>query len=302
MKVMARQDNSRLLVIDIGGTSVKYGYWTDQLTTIGSFNTPKTWPEMLTKLLSLPAKINQPLQGVAISLPGSVDTQAGRISGTTAVPYLNGFPIRQQLSEQFGLPVTIQNDANCAGLAEAWIGNARDVTSVTLLIIGTGIGGSIIQDGQLLTGRDHFMGEFGYSILNEQNETISDLGTPVKMARKYTQMSQSLEPVAAPEVFDRADAGDKLAQQCIQNMVHWLSIESYNLITSFNPDRLLIGGGISVRDDLLDMLRKDTQALLKQKGATVTTDIDRCRFCNESNLIGAVAQFTQEYPELVVTK
>ncbi len=299
---MTQRDDSRLLAIDIGGTSVKYGYWYQKLTDSGSFKTPETWPEMLAALLSLPAKINQPIQGVAVSLPGGVNTKIGEISGLSAVPYLNGFPIRQELSKQFKLPVTIQNDANCAGLAEAWLGNAKDVSSVALLIIGTGIGGSIVQDGHLLTGRDYFMGEFGYSIMNERNETLSELGAPVKMARKYTRLSQSPEPVDAREIFERAKTGDELAQKCIEEMVHWLSIEAYNLITGFNPDRLLIGGGISVRDDFWAMIRDQTNRLLQQKGATVTTEIDRCKFCNASNLIGAVAQFLSEYPKLSVAE
>ena len=297
-----QQDDNGLLAVDIGGTSVKYGYWNQQLENSGSFKTPKTWAEMHDKLLSLPSQITQPIRGVAISLPGSVDIKKGQISGTTAVPYLNGFAIRKELSDDFQLPVTIQNDANCAGLAETWIGNAKDISSVALLIIGTGIGGSIIQDGQLLTGHDHFMGEFGYSILNGQNKTLSDLGSPVQMAKKYTRISESLAPVDAPQIFEKAKQGDKLAQNCINDMVHWLSLEVYNLITSFNPDRLLIGGGISIRDDFLEMIRNRVGTLLKQKGATVTTDIDRCRFCNASNLIGAVAQFLSEYPTLLAIK
>nr|WP_252904621.1 ROK family protein [Secundilactobacillus silagei] len=103
-------------------------------------------------------------------------------------------------------------------------------------------------------------------------------------------------------MFEKAKQGDKLAQNCINDMVHWLSLEVYNLITSFNPDRLLIGGGISIRDDFLEMIRNRVGTLLKQKGATVTTDIDRCRFCNASNLIGAVAQFLSEYPTLLAIK
>lgn len=303
MKMLTVQNDSDLLAVDIGGTSVKYGYWDQQrMTKLGKFKTPKTWSEMLTQLLRLPEQLNRPIHGVAISLPGSVNVSEGKISGTTAVPYLTGFPIREVLSDGFKLPVTIQNDANCAGLAEAWIGNAKDVSSVSLLVIGTGIGGSIIQDGKLLSGRDNFMGEFGYSIMDGHDRTLSDLASPVKMANRYTQASHSVETVEAPQIFERAKTGDLLANDCINNMLHWVSLAAYNLITSFNPDRLLIGGGISVRDDFLKMLRERVRALLMQKGATVTTDIDRCRFCNESNLIGAVAQFLSEYPEFSVVK
>lgn len=298
MNMLTIQNDSGLLAVDIGGTSVKYGYWIKQeMQDLGKFATPSTWPEMKVQLLSLPEQIAKPIHGVAVSLPGSVNVSTGQIAGVTAVPYLTDFPIRDELSEGFKRPVTIQNDANCAGLAEAWIGNAKDVSSVALLVIGTGIGGSLIQDGRLLTGRDHFMGEFGYSIMDGNDRTLSDLASPVKMAQRYTQASHSTQIVEAPEIFERAKTGDLLANDCLNNMLRWLSLAAYNVITSFDPDRLLIGGGISVRDDFLKMFRNRVHSLLVKKGATVTTDIDRCRFCNQSNLIGAVAQFQNEYPE-----
>ncbi|WP_087129315.1 MULTISPECIES: ROK family protein [Levilactobacillus] len=121
-----------LLVIDIGGTTVKYGVWADQrIQRKGRFDTPKNWPDLLATLLTVRRRYDLAFRGVAISLPGSVDTVAGKISGTSAVNYLNGFPIKEALQTALGLPVSIQNDANCAGLAESWRGNAQDVDAVT---------------------------------------------------------------------------------------------------------------------------------------------------------------------------
>lgn len=287
-----------LLVIDIGGTTVKYGFWINQeIKYTGSFVTPDNWSEMLATLQSLPSQIDHPISGVAVSLPGSVDVEAGRIAGISAVPYLNNFDIREQLVNAFNLPVTLQNDANCAGLAEAWMGNAQNLNSVALLVIGTGIGGSLIHNGQLVTSHDHFLGEFGYSLL-KGDETLSDLGSPVKMAKQYTELSHSTKPVTAPEVFELANSGDALAQQCIENMIYWLSVGVYNIITSLNPDRVLIGGGISCRKDVIIMIRQHVTALLNEHGASsISTEIESCKFSNKSNLIGAVAQYLSEYPE-----
>lgn len=142
------------------------------------------------------------------------------------------------------------------------------------------------------------MGEFGYNIVNEHDDMLSEVASPVKMVAKYASLSHTESSIEAPAVFDRAQAGDQLAQQCINDMIHWLSVAAYNLITGLNPDRLLLGGGISVRDDVLTMVRQQVATLLQRHGAgAITTTIDRCQFRNESNLIGAIAQFLNEHPD-----
>lgn len=83
----------------------------------------------------------------------------------------------------FGLPVSIQNDANCAALAEVWKGNAAEVANSAFLIIGSGVGGAIVLDRKLYAGPHLFGGEFGYMILNEKRQTFSELVSPVNLAK-----------------------------------------------------------------------------------------------------------------------
>lgn len=290
---------SRLLAIDIGGTTVKYGYWDVfalKLSQKGHFKTPSDWPTMLAQLKAIPDLSAGTIGGVAVSLPGSVDVKTGRVCGKTAVPYLNDFAIRDELQAAFKLPVAIQNDANCAGLAESWLGNAQGDGLTALMIVGTGVGGSMVESGHLVCGADHFAGEFGYMQLNEQGETLSELGSPVKMAEHYSKLTGRGELTDARVVFANAQEGDKFAIQCRDDLIHWLSVGAYNLIVSYNPDRLLIGGGISARDDLLAMLRDEVTQLKKDHGASaITTQIDRCRFQNDANLIGAVRAYMDRF-------
>lgn len=284
-----------LLVIDIGGTTVKTGVWSQQwLIRRDHFATPTSWPALLTAIVQLRQTLALPFAGVAISLPGSVDTVAGKISGTSAVDYLNGFPIKTALRQALDLPVSIQNDANCAALAETWQGNARDVADVALLVIGTGVGGAVVLDHQLVAGRQNFTGEFGYQVMTAQGETLSELGSPVRMAERYGRLAKLTHPVSAKAVYRAAEQGDDLAQFCIDEMLHWLSCAAFNLFVSLNPQRLLIGGGISGRPGFVADLQQRVQRLMHQHGAPLMADITACKFHNDANLIGAVYQFYLE--------
>lgn len=286
-----------LLVIDIGGTTVKYGVWqAEQLTDKGKFMTPATWPELLAALTQLKVRQTSAITGVAISLPGSVDPVAGKISGTSAVSYLNNFPIKAVLTRALGVPVSIQNDANCAALAELWQGNAEGLDSAVFMIIGTGIGGAVVMNGQLMTGPQQFSGEFGYMVMNEQGATLSEIGSPVKMAARFTRLKCLATPVSAQTVFRAAQAGDPVAQTCVTEMTHWLSCGAFNLSVGLNPQRVLIGGGISARPGFVADLQDQVQQLMVAHHAPLTVDLRPCHFLNDANLIGAAAQFYTEHP------
>lgn len=288
--------SQKILAIDIGGSAIKSGLWeNDELTELPSFETPKTWDEMKAYLKSLVDE-HQITEGVAISAPGAVNAEEGMIYGVSAVPYLHRFPIKQELAEFLGVPVSFQNDANCAALAEVWQGNAKGLESAAMMIIGTGIGGGVVINGELRTGANLFGGEFGYQIMNNETlETLSDLGSPVAMAKRYSKIKADDRRYTSKEVFDLAEAGDELAQEQIDQFYNALSIGIYNVLISLDPDRVLIGGGISTREDLLVNIEERVQELLLQKGAKeLKASIMPCKFLSQANLIGAVYQFLTE--------
>ena len=103
------------------------------------------------------------VDGVAISAPGAVDDKKGIIGGCSAVPYIHDFFIQKELETLFELPVSLENDVNCAALAEVFKGAAKDVDHALFIVIGTGIGGAIIQNRKLHKGRNLFGGEFGFT-------------------------------------------------------------------------------------------------------------------------------------------
>lgn len=283
-----------LAVFDMGGTSVKYGLWQgDQLQFQDSFVTPATWPEMKELLKEhfqvLAQKATDQVTGAAFSSPGSVDTSQGIVKGFSAIPYLHHFPIVQELTESLDVPVSFENDAYCAALAETWQGAARGIENAVFIVIGSGIGGAVISKGELLKGRNLFGGEFGYMMM-DANYSFSDLASPVNTAERYRIESGSLDVVSGQELFDRAQAGESLAQKHVDQMLDALGRGIQMLSVILNPDRILLGGGISEREGLLEEVTERAQAYLeKTQASDVELDVVTCQFRNQANLLGAVA-------------
>src|SRR5699024_11932360 len=133
----------RLMAFDLGGTSVKYGtYVKDELIDKGSFITPATLEELMEKMTTVIDK-QEKIEGIAISAPGSVNQKDRVIEGISAIPYIHFTPIYDLFEKEFGLPVAIENDANCAGLCEVDRGAAKNGENIVFFVLGTGMGGSI---------------------------------------------------------------------------------------------------------------------------------------------------------------
>lgn len=290
-----------LLVFDIGGSAVKYAVWDkEEIVDKGSFITPSTWEEMKTSLLQVKQKFaNQfMIEGVAISSPGAVNQRRGVVEGASAVPYLHDFEIYPELTELFGCPISMENDANCAALAEVWKGAAKGLKDIIFVVVGTGIGGSVIVDGKIHHGKHLFGGEFGYMLLNH-DETFSTLASPVKMAVRYAKrINLPSGKISGKEVFELAEQGDKIAIEETEKFYYSLAQGIYNLQYSYDPEKIIIGGGVSAKPDLLPQLhRKFKEILDKVQIAKIVPDIAICQFKNDANLIGAVYNYHLNHSE-----
>ncbi|MDQ0222809.1 ROK family protein [Streptococcus moroccensis] len=283
-----------ILAFDIGGTAVKYGLWEDEtVTESGSFPTPATWEEMKNSLLIVKRQFESDygLKGIAFSAPGAVDTTTGIIGGISALDYIHHFPIVAELEELLGLPVSMENDANCAALAEVHYGAAKAVNNCYFMVIGSGIGGALVINRQLIKGKHLFGGELGYMLLNKE-DTLSKLGSPVVMTKTFQQKHQNL--VTTEEIFDLAAVGDQEALEAIDGFYKGLAQGLHNILVTIDPDCIVLGGGISQRSDLLSRIQKEVEILLKQTHADdIQPDIRICQYRNQANLIGAVAHFEQ---------
>ncbi|WP_303983788.1 ROK family protein [Niallia circulans] len=283
-----------LLVMDIGGSSVKFAVWDkEQLVDKGSFITPKTWDEMKQEIIQLKERMGAkyPIDGIAISAPGAVNQIKGVIEGASAVPYIHHFPVIFELEELLGCPISMENDANCAGLAEVWKGAAKGLQNVLFVVIGSGIGGAVIVDGKIRHGKHLFGGEFGYMLLKE-DKTFSDLGTAVNMAKRYSDRMGLETPLSGKEVFELAEQGDEVAKEEVETFYHYLATGIYNLQYSFDPEKIIIGGGVSAKEDLLEQLNVYLAKIVESaKIAPFIPEVAICEFQNDANLIGAVYNY-----------
>jgi len=287
-----------LLIFDFGGTSVKYGIWTNnKLIPNGSFPTPATWETLAETLLAIKKRLAEDyrLEGAAFSFPGAVDAANGVIHNISAIPYLAKIPLREKLEEMLGLPVSIQNDAKCAALAELWTGAAKDSDNVLFVVIGTGVGGVVILNKKIHFGKHFFGGEFGVMEL-APGITFSAGATAVSMAKRYCEKIGVPEGTySGQDVFQLAKEGDALAKKEVQDFYHYLSLGLYNLQVSYDPDLILIGGGISANKEIIQNIRTELDRFFASRDLSyIQPEVRACHYRNEANLIGAVKYFWED--------
>lgn len=289
-----------LAVFDIGGTAVKYGIWSnDQIQHQDKFKTPNSWEQMKEEIsavyATLQEKTSEKFRGAAFSCPGAVDAKAGVIHGFSAVPYIHNFPIQSELTQLLGVPVSIENDANCAALAEVSYGAAKDVDNAIFIVIGSGIGGAVIVNKELIKGKNLFGGEFGFMLLDDDS-SFSDLASPVRAANRYAvELGLSEGAISGKELFMRADQADPVAMRHVEGLKKALARGIHTLLVALNPDKVVIGGAISAREDLITEITERIQHLLNKTNATdVALDLVPCQYNNDANLIGAVVAFSKK--------
>jgi len=288
--------------IDVGGTSIKYGVWDgENLLDQGSFPTPKTLEEyfegMTNAVLSMKEK--HEIIGIGMSTPGCPEKDTGVIAGKSALPYIHGFNMQAELESRFGLPISMENDANCAALAELKYGVGQGAKNLLFFILGTGVGGSVIFDGKVHHGKHLFGGEFGFMIM-EDYKSMSSLATAVAMAKRYSMRINDGKNYTGQEVFDLSYAGDPIAQEETETFFFNVAKGIFNLSFSFDPDLVILGGGVSNAPFLLDEVKKRVMHIQEKVGFTDwTPEIVTCKFKNDANLIGAVVDFMAEHEDLV---
>ncbi|BDG67304.1 MULTISPECIES: ROK family protein [Enterococcus] len=287
-----------ILVFDMGGSAVKYGVWSqDSLVSKGKFTTPNTWEEMKTQLQQVRTSVNEEIEGVGISAPGAVNAQERRIDGISAIPYIHGFDIYSELEAAFGVPVTIENDANCAGMAEFYQGAGKEFQQAAFVVIGTGVGGTLFQNGELVRGAHLYGGEFGLMIL-DQGKTFSQLGTAVQMAWRYCdRIGVDRATITGEEVFQRAEDGDAIAIEEVNKFYRYLAQGLFSIQFAFDPEVIIIGGGVSAKKGLLQEVDQRLKKMLADQALNDFVPLIKlCDYRNDANLVGAAANFQALYP------
>lgn len=296
----------RWIGIDIGGTNIKYGLVDQegQVTQNSQIDTPKTHGnlvEYLGRIISTFQK-NQHIQGVGISAPGVILTDGTMITaGALYDSY--GKNLVKDLHTKFSLPVYVENDANAATIAEQWIGNAQQKKNYLCIVIGTGIGGGIVVDGEIFRGTHGMAGEFGWMMIDqlpkEGNLEVSSLNQRASViggiCEKYNQLSGS-SIREAQIIFEKYKLGDPKAHQVLNDFYQSLSVGILNLISCFDPEIVLIGGAISENGEFINTLQmKLKEMIIRHEAITaalknIDISVTAVKLRNNAGLIGAVYQ------------
>lgn len=291
-----------LLAIDIGGTSVKYGLvdTAGKIVTKNKITTPRSLPELITWLKQEAERRRDDITGIAVSSPGSVSSH-GKIYGGSAIPYIHGPNIREEIEEATDFPVTIENDANCAALAEVWQGAAKGKQNVAVIVLGTGVGGALIHEGAIHKGNSLHAGEFGYMILNAHNfgngmNTFSEVASTNSIVKRVAaKKGISQDSITGEQVFQMASTGDMIAKEAIAAFQQMLAIGIFNIQYAYDPEVILLGGGISQREDVIPAVEEWLHEIVETIDvATVVPKIKPCYFQSDANLLGAVQHFLQQ--------
>lgn len=275
------------LVVDIGGTTIKVGRWQNELKMIDTYPSPDSWDNML----NLFHKINQEhvkdkgYESIHFSVPGIPNHKTGYIDGASSLRFIHENNFVQAMTKIFKTKIYFENDATCASMAEMILGAGKSVDNMIFLIIGTGIGGSVIYNRQIQSGANSFAGEFGMMLVDGKREW-AQLGSAVHMARKVSAIKDEI--VTGEEVFELAKLGDKECIMATEELYHYLALGIYNLQYIIDPELIILGGGISNNKELIPNIERHLSLIMNNgQRSPLFPKLTTCQFRNDANLIGA---------------
>lgn len=286
-----------ILAVDVGGTYIKYGIYDMDTQTLGTADKRETPMSGLEEFLQVITEIKEAagdVNGVAMSLPGTIDSNNGFVYQGGTLQYNNRQNLAEQLKEKFGCPVTIENDARCAALAELWKGSLKGVQNALVLVIGTGIGGAIIQNGQIYKGSHLYAGEFSILFTKDISKYGGDatfgrqVSIPYFVERCGKKLGKKLE---GPELFAMLEEGCPDLQKDFHDYLSNFALQLFNLQIAFDPEKIVIGGGVSKNPFFVKSLEQYIEAFYQKIPLPIAHSFGVCKFGNSANLLGAVRHY-----------
>ena len=290
-------------VIDVGGTFTKYAVMTDEGEFLRKGKIP-TETEDLDLFLKSIAGIYEDaaakegdIAGAALSMPGFLDVETGYAYNGGGVYCVKEMNLIEALQERIPVPVTMENDARCAALAELWHGNLAGCRNAAALILGTGVGGGIIVNGEILRGKHFIAGELSYFIMEDMGSELEleKLAAYAASARGLVGMAAEAKGIPADDldgvkVFKMIEDGDETVREVLRKFARNVARIICNNQIIIDPERVVVGGGISTQSLLIEMIREEAEKTMKlfYWSDWPVPEIVPCRFFNDSNLIGAL--------------
>lgn len=295
----------KILTIDVGGTFIKYAL----VTGIRSFKiaeknkipTPKkdhaTFMESLAEIFRACSEA----EGIAVAMPGIIDTERGICISSGALNFSNGHCIAEELQAMCGVPVTVENDAKCAALAELRSGSLVGVKDAFVLVFGTAVGGAFIRNKELYRGAHFCAGEVSYTLksidaaFSEENLFGTNCGALAFQQSCAKILGMPPEDVTGEMIFELIDENDDDMLDALYKFAHGVAVKIFNLQMLFDPERFALGGGISERQSFIDAVQDQVDELCaKAPDFLPHPKVVACKYYNDANLLGALYRYLKK--------
>ena len=313
----------KLIGIDLGGTTIKFAILTEEGEVQNKWAIQTNILDDGTHIVDdIIESINHHIDlyqldkdeiiGIGMGSPGGVDIENGTVTGAYNLNWDGTVLLKEPIERETGLKFAIDNDANVAALGERWRGAGGNEDNVVLVTLGTGVGGGIIMEGQLLHGTAGGAGEIGHITIDTSDEafdctcgkkgcleTVASATGVVRLAHllseQYAGQSHLKEKidngddVTAKDVYDAAKEGDKFAMMVTDRVHRDLGLAVANIGNMLNPSTIVIGGGVSAAGNYLlegvrQYFKQNTFPLVRE-----TTKIKLAELGNDAGIIGAAS-------------
>ena len=320
------KERKLILGVDLGGTKIATALVTAQGEIVVRRRSPtpaQAGPDAVINSVfttidkTLSAKKSSPSQllGIGIAAAGIIDSDNGKVIFSPNLPGWHEVPLRDAIEQRFGVPTYLGNDATLAALGEWHFGLKRKVANLVYITVSTGIGGGISAEGKLYTGACGAAGEIGHMTIDVNGPRCNcgnvgcweTLASGTALAREAAKQIRAgadtsiaelvdgdISRIDAEIVFLAAKRGDRLAKELISRLGYFFGIGLVNLVNIFNPELILIGGGVAKMGDLL--LQPAIKVVKERAFSTLANavEIKPAILGDDSGVLGAVA-FVLEY-------
>lgn len=310
--------------IDLGGTNIKVGVVDERCEIIGKSNIKTNLPrpsEEIAESIAEGVKLACEDAGIQISevnsigigTPGTANRNTGVVLYSCNLDFHN-FALGKILSDKLGTEVFVENDANAAAFGEVVNGAGKGYKNVVVVTLGTGVGGGIIIDGKIYTGFNFCGAELGHTVIEYGGrpcgcgrkgcfEAYSSATALIRMTKEAMEADRntkmwelcenSLDNVDGKTAFDGMRAGDAAAENVVRTYINYLGCGLTNIVNTFQPELLLIGGGICKEGENLTLpLRKIIEEESYCIDPNRSTKLDIAKLGNDAGIIGAAYLYT----------
>ncbi|HFU6809396.1 TPA: ROK family glucokinase [Streptococcus agalactiae] len=319
--------SKKLLGIDLGGTTIKFGIltlegevqekWAIETNTLeNGRHIVSDIVESLKHRLSLYGLTKDDFLGIGMGSPGAVDRTSKTVTGAFNLNWADTQEVGSVIEKEVGIPFFIDNDANVAALGERWVGAGANNPDVVFVTLGTGVGGGVIADGNLIHGVAGAGGEIGHMIVDPENgftctcgnkgclETVASATGVVRVARQLAEQYEGSsaikaaidngDTVTSKDIFIAAEDGDKFANSVVERVSRYLGLAAANISNILNPDSVVIGGGVSAAGEFLRSRVEKYFVTIAFPQVKKSTKIKIAELGNDAGIIGAASLANQQ--------